>query len=467
MTTRPTTSPLWATDDTFSDGVEVGLSPRLDPGAGVRAQGIKPRRRWPARWFNSARGILGDWVDYLDQKTQHCHNVLNFGADPLGASDSTAAIAAANSAAAASGGYVWFPAGSYRHDDSLHPAPGVNWYGVPDGSFVLINHATKPQLVYDTGSSRKGFTEISGIGFGALVDNTGNAVSVSHDVRLLFRNCTWNDPGSGGSPKLKGRLASIQGTTQVAFERCELIGVGAVSLVLLASATGRLHLDRSRLVMPTTFTGPLVEIDDGSLRADACYFDVTAHGGSADIIGIIGTGGTHHVVGNEFHGLFSSGSAIAAVGGATIVERDSLFDAVNPYDITGGSLALGSELSLGAPLATSTAGTGTFVCPAGYRGQSIKFTSLSFGATGPTILLPAILYIGQPYTLTVYNAGDDTWTSGFIVSGVVVPSPIAPLQLSNIGANVRVLNLIAMDADVDGSPHWVSASDPVTAFAAA
>jgi hypothetical protein len=77
VTTRPTDSPLFAYDATFSSGDESGLSPRLDPGAGFRAQGVYPNRRMPARWFNWLKGIHGDWINYLDQRYGNVFSVLN------------------------------------------------------------------------------------------------------------------------------------------------------------------------------------------------------------------------------------------------------------------------------------------------------------------------------------------------------------------------------------------------------
>lgn len=465
MTTRPTVSPLFATDATFSAGAESGLAPRLDPGAGFRGQGWYANTRFASRHFNFLRGLIGDWVSYLDQKTGHAQNVLNFGADPLGASDSTTAIANANTAASSADGYVWFPGGSFRCDDSLHPSPGVSWKGVPDGTFLNINHATKSQLIFDNGSSRKGFTEFSGIGFGALVDNTGDAVVVSNNLKLKFSNCTWNDPGSGGSPKLKGRFLNGGGAgTIVAFEDCWMKALGTVTALLLSSTGGELRLSGTDLFMPATYTGPLIDIDDGIIKAFENTFDVTAHGGSSDIIELLSLG--YHVLrGNTFKGAFSSGSCITAFGGTKLSETDSVFDTVNAYNITGGALALGSELTLQSPIATTISGTGTVTCATGYRGQSFKFTSTSFGATGPLIVMPGILFINQRFTLTVFNAGDDSWTSGFSISGAVIPLP-SQLTLSNISANVRTLSFVALDVNADGTPFWVVESDPTSPYAA-
>jgi hypothetical protein len=64
--TRPAASPLFATDSVFASGPEVGLSVRLDPGSGIRAQGVLAESRYAARWENHTKGTQGDWIAYLD-----------------------------------------------------------------------------------------------------------------------------------------------------------------------------------------------------------------------------------------------------------------------------------------------------------------------------------------------------------------------------------------------------------------
>lgn len=462
MTTRPTVSPLFATAATFSAGTEVGLVPRLDPGAGFRAQGWYPNRRVPARWFNFLLGLAGDWIAYLTQKTDHYQNVLNHGANPLGTTDSTAAFAAADAAASSTGGFVWAPPGSYRHDDTLHPSAGVSWIGVPDSTYLNINHATKDQLLFDVGGSRKNITEIRGISFGALVNNTGNAVSIPSGVtrRGIFRDCTWNDPGSGGSPLLKGRKALIQGSGSVlAFERCWLSAVGTAAAMLLSATNSELHLNDTRLIMPATYTGPLLEIDDGVLHAHDNVFDVTAHSGSADIIELLALG-CHVLKDNTFLGAFSSGACIKTLsGGIKISETGSVFDTVNAYSLAG-SLALGSELSLQNPIASTIGGAGTITCATGYRGQSLRCTN-NFGGVGPLIVMSPELFVDQRFTLTLHNDSLVPW-SGVTFSGVVVPTTV-----SITNGFVRTLQFRAMDANADGTPHWVIEHDPSSQYAAA
>lgn len=69
MPTRPSNSPLFATDTTLSSGPETGETTRLSPGAGVLAQGLAAGRLLPGRVLSYVLGTLGDWCKYIDEAT--------------------------------------------------------------------------------------------------------------------------------------------------------------------------------------------------------------------------------------------------------------------------------------------------------------------------------------------------------------------------------------------------------------
>lgn len=62
---RPATVPSWATDATITVGDEVGMSTRLEPASGVKAQGNVKGQGAPARWYNWLFGLICDWLAYL------------------------------------------------------------------------------------------------------------------------------------------------------------------------------------------------------------------------------------------------------------------------------------------------------------------------------------------------------------------------------------------------------------------
>ena len=61
--TRPTEDPRWATDATFTSGVDSGQPTRVDVG-GLRDQGFLPEEECSAAVLNNQLGVLGDWVQY-------------------------------------------------------------------------------------------------------------------------------------------------------------------------------------------------------------------------------------------------------------------------------------------------------------------------------------------------------------------------------------------------------------------
>jgi hypothetical protein len=64
--TRPLSdAPTWATDETFASGSQTGETTRLEPSAGVKAQGIIPDRTAAARRHNWLLGSICDYLQYL------------------------------------------------------------------------------------------------------------------------------------------------------------------------------------------------------------------------------------------------------------------------------------------------------------------------------------------------------------------------------------------------------------------
>jgi hypothetical protein len=62
---KPAIIPTYGTDSLLIAGPQVGLSARLDPGAGVRAQGFYQDRKIPARALGWMLGVIGDWITYF------------------------------------------------------------------------------------------------------------------------------------------------------------------------------------------------------------------------------------------------------------------------------------------------------------------------------------------------------------------------------------------------------------------
>ncbi len=384
-------------------------------------------------------------------------NVVFFGADPTGVADSTAAIQAANDAAETTGGWVWFPPGSYKHNSTLFGSPGVSWRGVANATFININHATLPQLVFNQGASGKLATTFEGLSFGALVDNTGNAVfnDAGNMVRVTFRNCAWNETMTGSSPLLKGKLLSLTGPgSQFEYHECTIIEKGTTNAVFqLNSNLARLRLYNCTMVQSIAAAFQLVAVEDGTFETYGTYYDATLHTGSSACLRFVSVGDYHIVHGNTFRTLTSSGPAMVFESGVHVTETGSTFATINPYAVNG-LLAEGSELSLGRALSTTSSATGNVQCSHGYRAQSFKLTSTHSGL-GPSMLLPDIYFIGQEYEVTVWNNSGSTWTNG-----VAFDAGVGDGAGNTTNGQARAFRFRAMDVKDTGTPMWVMMSDP-------
>lgn len=408
------------------------------------AQHFANSRRW---LYNRTRGQIFDVTR------------APFNAQPNAGADATAAIQAALDAAAPVGGHVFAP-GSFRLNSALQMYPGVNLFGLPDRTFFYNNHATNDLFVWGTSGMFGSFTEVSGIHFGALVDNTGRANynSSGHAVRVRFDNCTWNNPI--GSPLLKGKLLHVDGGSIFEFRDCSMRAVTGATTELLRinEVTGEIVLDHSRFVLPAAYASQMVVTTGGRIRANDNYIDLSAYGGANDIFHIDDTSQYHSFEQNHFRGGGgSTGFCFRLATSVQIHETGSIFDSVGTY-VAAGPLSLGSELSLGRPLALTMSSAGPFTCQTGYRAQSFRCITNTF-SIGPTIVLPAILFEGQRFTLTVLNNSPTDWTN-VLISGADVGAAALPVAIGN----ARSFTFSALDTNANGTLVWVIESDPTSQY---
>jgi hypothetical protein len=421
MTTRPTVSPLVATDATLGTGPESALSPRLDPGAGVRARGLLANNRAPARWFNWMLGLVGDWASYLDQKHQHCHNVLNFpGADPTGATASTAAIQAAIDAADADGGWVLIPPGLWQSGGWVVPK-GVSICGVPDATFVAWNHATANQLVC-TGSELGGPRVIQDIRFIGHVVTTGKSIVNNSAARVQFVRCSWNgfDAG-GGTTNLQGPILGMASNGTVDFIDCLIEPAGDVDAI--ESSNGILRLVGNRIKMPPTYTQALILHTGGRAFINDNRFDCLSHTGAGVCIHASSLGAPTLIGGNLFEG--DGGAPVPYAmrwdSLASVIVRPNDIRGMFPFHTSNGSLANGSEVALLPYRQDDNGDAETIALRSGYRRYLVRSTT----NTSLAITLPPGYYDGQELDLTYYKSAGSSIVPSFTgtpVTGTVVPT---------------------------------------------
>ena len=115
-----------------------------------------------------------------------------YGAVGDGTTDDTTAITAAITAATASGGIVFFPAGTYRVTTSLSLPANVSLLGLgSENTFITMDHASNNLLVL-SGGSNGGFQYVKGIAFSAAQSYTGLLLyGATAETFATFQQCSF------------------------------------------------------------------------------------------------------------------------------------------------------------------------------------------------------------------------------------------------------------------------------------
>ena len=139
-----------------------------------------------------------------------------YGAAGDGTTDDTTAIVSAITAAGASGGIVFFPAGVYRVTSQIDLPANVSLLGLgPENTFITMAHASNDLLELD-GGSNGGFQFVEGIDFSAAQSYSGLLLTIDTDETFVnFHRCSF-----GGS-YTTGKIVDIDVDHCVAkFDSC-------------------------------------------------------------------------------------------------------------------------------------------------------------------------------------------------------------------------------------------------------
>ena len=407
MTTRPTTDVEWATDDDYASGAEVGETTKADP-SGLRAQGILPNQRIPARFFNFLFGSVGQWILYLTQKTDGVFSPMNFGA--VGEivtelEDDTAALQDCFDAAkaaidgAAGGGAVTIDLGGrqYRITGMLQDiSPHVN---VKNGKLVMY-HASANALEFSVASSIRTAGVWENVEIGYAEANSGIIIYNNAAVcRVAFRNCRFNDSGF-----CTGRLFYSPPASDFWFDE-ECRGVIPINNPGFRSDAGLLHL-RGRWSTKAGYADTIVS-GTGGVHDIAAHFDTTLTvGGTATCIQMGGQ--TLIAVGCHFDDGSGNGNhAIQINDGGIATIKCNKYTGIIPFVDDTNTLGLGSDVDLIPHTNTSLSGSG-FTIPRYYASYEVY----SSHTDAPTATLKVPLFLGQELEVAVRNVeGDDPWAS--------------------------------------------------------
>lgn len=92
MSSRPSVSPLWATDANYIAGGDDwnGLPNKVQPPAGIVGQGFTPEDYVPAEFVNFELANHGEWLAYIDSIL--CATFFGDGSDGIAIADGTATV---------------------------------------------------------------------------------------------------------------------------------------------------------------------------------------------------------------------------------------------------------------------------------------------------------------------------------------------------------------------------------------
>lgn len=395
---------------------------------------------------------LAQGFNPLTQRTRYVYNRMrsriydvtraSYSADPTGTADSQPAFQdAIDDAAAAGGGIVVVPDGTYKLNTGLSLPRSVSLEAT-DHALLYLNHATADFIAFTTGDAfTGGVSRIHGFTFAGLVTNTGTVIkdpSASDPWFHEISRCAFNFSGSS----LQGPLIEQLGATEMTIRGCYIAGrnTASVDVIRQSNASAVMNVLNNRIVSPSnsTWSAYLLNAANGVGVADGNRFDLgplTGVSGSAFRVGAASK--PWRVSGNEFIGP-TGGFAVTGFSWATLaqlVEHGNIFNGVamraGAYASGNPGLNYGSNLGSLGHFRTVIGSVSSYTIPAGYRSVLI-----ACGATsGPALTMPNGWHDGQELMLTYYNSSGTGVTPSFAttpVTGNTIPSVGAGNTLTGI-----------------------------------
>jgi len=318
--------------------------------------------------------------------------------------DATAIQAAINAAAAAGGGIVYFPAGTYRITSALTLSIGVSLMGAGAiASSITIDHATANAITVSAGTAGKS-SSIRGLTVTARQANSGKHISVEAGTFVNVQDCA-----IGSATLTTGTCIAIANANSfVRVSDCDFLhaGTGAGARGVDAAATGGAFVTGCRFTAPATWNGRLINLNVGGIvMGNIIDMSATTAGNGA---GVQFGGSTFGVVaiGNFFP---AAGTTTVANFGGTLplglAEFNSNLDPSFPSPVTtpgttnathAGSLALMRESLREYQDDNSTP---LIVFATYYRTSEVRHTA----NTVQTLLIGSPPFVGADFTLVFNN----------------------------------------------------------------
>lgn len=346
------------------------------------------------------QGGTGATTRTVKAKLQESVSVLDFGADPTGVSDSTAAIQAAINVAASIGGAVFFPSGIYLISSSLtNSANGVSligvngtaiWNGVTTvyqaGSVIIKKSTMTTDAIINTGL-RFSVHDLALVG---QTGNTGDGISIQNGQSCVIANVSVAKMGGSGI-----RLGTKSGS------------IGNVNGWILNGVTSQYNGSHGVYIYDqSTSGGP------------------NANGGTATALNVAGNSGDGlHIengVYNTFTGLLSqqnTGYGVNVVGAVGL----SLYNVFSGGDVesnTAGQWSLGGNavhLTFigGSTFVPATVNPNNFQVALSDAVSTLRTLKFSASGTQMDTYIHQAAFTPTLYGLTTAGSNTYTWQYGY------------------------------------------------------
>ena len=427
------------------------LSPYTPDGQSYHGSITRPADGDPAvvASINTVLANLADNSAFLKLLESSAFNILNFGADPTGATSSTTAIQDAIDAAAVAGGIVFVPAGTFEHGLLTIPG-GVSLYGVPGASWFTLNHASSNGLVFTAWNDGPP-TVVSDIRFIGTVANTGTCVVNNADAHVQFIRCSWNglDSGGGSSTNLQGKIASVNSSaSELEFIDCR-IAVGGTATKGFQASNGKITVVGGTVSVPATYAEDIAYVDNASnITLDSVRIDLASHAsGTMKVLYAVSSSSSATMIDCVVNATGAAGLIYAFhwIPGVLVVAEGNLFigsgSVLVPY---GGSATGAGSIVEGYGITNGTGGTSVTVP---YGVSTYVFVGTS---TVPSFTMPATARKYQSLRMYVRNASGADWTT-FGTGGAPAIAPIPALD----SGQVATVDWQYIDLLNPGTFEWV------------
>lgn len=291
-------------------------------------------------------------------------NVKEYGAVGDGATDDAVKIQKAVNTAAAAGGVVFFPPGTYMVSGRISVPSNVSLKGCgPNASKIQITSSYQPAVYINGGDDGCNYVEDLGLLTSSSIGSTFGLLYIEYGSNVVVRGCF------AGGPTCESPCVYVNGSstvkTRVRMERCQMTAGGtaasAVSVgMCLHSAlrsVGRIDVYECVFQAPATCSGlgpPLVY--GLRIHARQCFFDASALT-SGFIIGFIPT--TSSTAERTWNSV--DGCEFSATGGGTWTYfiRTYFYDSLDWFSESGNMTTTDGLISLQRTIETAGVAFGT------------------------------------------------------------------------------------------------------------